>query len=800
MATSLVIVESPAKCKKIESYLGPSYKCLASFGHIRELNTKRGLSCIDTAGDFTPTFIESPGKKANIYKIRTALQNCSEVILATDDDREGEAIAWHICKVFDLPIDMTKRIIFHEVTKPALQQAIASPTRIDMDKVNAQLARQVLDLIVGYTVTPILWQQVSKFKKGSLSAGRCQTPALRIVYDNQKDIDAHPGKTGYDITGFFTEHDLPFKLNTHIDTEDDVGEFLDESVSHTHVMKRFKPINVKKCAPIPLTTSAIQQKASNLLRYSPKMTMRSCQILYESGFITYMRTDSKNYSKEFLEKTETFVAGKYGDEYVKQDLFKLSLKTDDVTSAQKTSKSKKQSNTRKSSKKAQAQDAHTQDAHEAIRPTDITRTSISSTGKITPKEVRLYNLIWTHALESCMSDATYKTMKIQISAPQTHQYRYSCEQVVFPGWKIVAGYEKTNPEFDFIQHIKTKKPISYNKIKACFSLFELKTHYSEAKLVSLLEKKGIGRPSTFASLIAKIQERDYVQKQDVTGKSLGCTDFELIGDTIEEIEHTKTVGGEKGKMVITPTGLIVIEFLLQHFDSLFCYDYTKKMENVLDIIAKGEKVWHTLCKSCHTELTGLCSNIKQDCSGRFDIDDIHTYMIGKYGPVIKMTQDGKTTFRAVKKDVSLDDLKAGLLSVEDVMEERKTTQNIIGTHKEKDVVVRSGKFGLYAQWAGKNYSLKGTEKDLSDITIRDVIPYLEGTKHANPNILRILTPSVSLRKGKFGQYIFYKNASMSKPRFLKLQGFSDVSTTPPDRCEPVTILNWLSETYSINTN
>ena len=794
MSYRLVIVESPAKCKKIESFLGNSYKCVASFGHIRELNTKKGLKCIDVEDNYNPIFIESPSKKKNIKNLRYMISKCSEVILATDDDREGEAIAWHICQVFKLSVTTTKRIIFHEITKTAVTRAVANPIIIDMNKVNAQLARQVLDLLVGFTISPVLWKHVSKFKRGSLSAGRCQTPALRLVYDNQKNIEAHPGKTGYDITGYFTKLNLPFKLNKKIDAADKTEDFLEETVSHDHMLSHDKIRNTTKKAPIPLTTSAIQQKASTNLRFSPKQTMRSCQTLYEAGYITYMRTDSKTYAKEFLGDAKKYIEKTYGDEYVKPNLFTLSTKgdTSDKTSKKKGKKDKKTTST---SKKGKA-DAHAQEAHEAIRPTKVIRTSIEKTKKIGRQEINLYKLIWSHTVETCMADATYKSLKSKISAPMTYHYAFHSEQVVFPGWKIVNGYEKTSKEYIYLQKIKKTKPLKYGKIKACYSLFDLKLHYTEAKLIRMLEERGIGRPSTFSSLITKIQDRSYVKKQDVKGKTIKCVDYELIDNEIEEIEHSKEVGGEKNKMVITPTGMVVIEFLLKHFTSVFEYSYTKNMEDVLDVIAKGNKIWYTLCKSCYTEIKSILEIMNETLQESIKIDDNHTYVIGRYGPVIKSKKDGKTIFYKIKTSVSLDDIKKGDLSIADIIQPKQSSDQKngkIGTYKNEDICVKEGKFGLYAIWNKKTYSLKYLAKTKEDISVETMIKLIDGKINTNPNVLRVLNDNLSIRKGKYGKYIFYKTSTMKKPKFLKLKGY----TNDPTTCQVSNILKWIQETYMV---
>ena len=303
--TKLVIVESPAKCRKIEKFLGNGYKCAASFGHIRGFDG--GLKAIDIDNHFKPAFRTLPKKAKYIKKLRMLIKKSSEVILATDDDREGEAIAWHLCQVFKLPINTTKRIIFHEITKSAIQHAIGNPTHLNMDKVCAQQARQILDLLVGFKISPILWKHISRNSKSGLSAGRCQTPALRLIYDNQKEIDNSPGKKVYETIGYFTKKNLEFKLNFNYSNEDSMGEFLESSIHFDHIYDVNKPKKISKKPPQPFSTSTLQQKASNELRFSPKQTMTLAQKLYENGYITYMRTDSKTYSKEFIIAAKLYI-------------------------------------------------------------------------------------------------------------------------------------------------------------------------------------------------------------------------------------------------------------------------------------------------------------------------------------------------------------------------------------------------------------------------------------------------------------------------------------------------------------
>ena len=587
----LVIVESPAKCKKIESYLGPGYKCIASFGHIREI--ANGLKSIDVKNNYDVMFKTIPSKGKYIKSLREAIKKSKEIILATDDDREGEAIAWHICKTFKLPVLSTKRIIFHEITKPAIKAAIANPTRINMDTVNAQLARQVLDLLVGFTISPILWKHISRNTEGSLSAGRCQTPALRLVYEQQKLINESPGRKVYDTTGIFTKKNISFTLNYNHEDEDKMADFLEESANFEHKYSVSKPRVTTKNPPIPFTTSALQQKASNEFNFSPKQTMRLAQTLYENGHITYMRTDSKKYSKEFVDTAKKYIKKEYGEDYVSNNIAKLV------------------NNEGGEKKKKKKKDNNAQEAHEAIRPTKININTLSVAGKITAREVKLYNLIWRNTVESCMSAAKYYSITAKITAPENHTYKYSSEQVIFPGWKIVEGYEEDNKEYTYLLSIKTNTVLDYKQIYSKVTLKDLKKNYTEAKLVQMLEKKGIGRPSTFSSLISKIQDRGYVKKQNVEGKKVNCVDFKLVGEELDEIETTRVFGNEKNKLIIQPVGIMVYEFLGKHFDNLFNYDYTKNMEDDLDKISKGEKIWHHLCDECNIQIKSSASEIKE---------------------------------------------------------------------------------------------------------------------------------------------------------------------------------------------
>ena len=785
MAYTLVIVESPAKCKKIEQFLGGGYKCIASFGHIRELT---GLKSINIDNNFEPIFTEIEGKKKQINEIKKYIRDAREVILAADDDREGEAIAWHICDTFNLSTETTKRMIFHEVTETAIKRAISDISTLNMDIVHAQHARQILDLIVGYTLSPILWNKISQKTKNGLSAGRCQTPALRLVYENQKDIDASPGKKVYNTIGYFTSKNIGFTLNYHHEDDTIMCEFLEETVNFEHIYSCGKIRDVNKQQPKPFTTSGLQQSASTELRLSPKDTMTSCQLLYEAGYITYMRTDSMTYSKEFILTARDYIIKHYGEQYININIDLLSERQ--VNNEIKTKKS-----TKKKDEKV------VQEAHEAIRPTNIGCTELGELGN---REVRLYNLIRRNTIESCLAPATYKAVTACITAPIVNddgsEYRYSTEQVVFPGWKIVAGYEVENPDYIFLQTIKNNTKINYKKITSKVSMKDLKNHYTEAKLVQLLEKNGIGRPSTFSSLIDKIQERGYVKKMDVKGKNITCVDFELDDAELSEIETSREFGNEKNKLIIQPIGILVLEFLLKHFNKLFEYEYTKNMEDSLDSIAKGSKIWHHLCKECFDEINKLSVDlIDNKIKESIKIDEYHSYTIGKYGPVIKCVNGNKTTFKNVRNDIDLDKLRKGEINLDNIIATKSQSGKNMGKYKNLDVILKSGQYGFYVECGEVRKSLNFKDKKsegikLDDITLDDIIPYLE----IESSYSRIINKNLSIRNGKFGDYIFYKTPKMKSPKFLKLTEFiKEYGKDSYKTCELELICHWIRSMYKI---
>ena len=766
MTYSLVIVESPAKCSKIEKFLGPGYKCLASFGHLTKLSS---LKNIDIENNFSLKFSIIEEKANTIQKLQKAINSANDVILATDDDREGEAIAWHICKLFNLSVSNTKRILFNEITETAIKNSINRITNLNLNIIHAQQTRQILDLLLGYRVSPLLWKNISSNINNSLSAGRCQTPALRLIYDNYIELKDNSGKKVYNTTGYFTDKIIPFSLEHNFDSTESVKEFLEKTKEFQHILSQETPKEVKRNPPQPFTTSTIQQTASNVLNFSPKITMQVCQKLYEEGLITYMRTDSKTYSKEFIDITTKFIEKSYGKDFINKNILNFA----------------NQDKQDKQDKK------NTQDAHEAIRPTNINITDIDKS--FDNKEIRMYKLIWKNTVQSCMEAAIYTSITFKITAPLDFIYKYIAEECRFLGWHLLNDSQKEDQKeiaYNYLPKIKNKK-VNFSKITSKVTIKDLKMHYTEARLVQLLEEKGIGRPSTFSSLIDKIQERNYVKKENVEGKVINCENLEVEKEenAIKTIIEEKSFGNEKNKLIIQPIGIAVIEFLLKHCETLFKYKYTEDLENKLDLIAKGDLDWLDTCKNYNTEILEFVEPISKDIKKEeYKLDDNHFYIIGKYGPVIKYVEDGKTLFKSIKENLDHEAIKRGEYKVEDIIEnENKSKGKLLGKYRDKDVYLKKGKFGLYIECGEDNKSIKNLKKNENQITLEDVKPFLES------KIVREINETLSIRKGNYGDYIFYKTPTMKKPQFYKLNTFDD----DHKKCSIETIKQWIKEKYNI---
>ncbi len=789
MSYTLLIVESPAKCSKIEKYLGPGYKVLGSYGHITHLSN---LKQIEFENNYKPNFEIADAKKSQVSKLKQAIFKAKEVILATDDDREGEAIAWHISQVFNLCPKTTKRIIFHEITEKAIKHGLENPGIINMNLVYAQQGRQILDLIVGFKISPILWEHIVSNKKNSLSAGRCQMPALRLVYDNYKEIESNPGKLSFNTSGIFTGKNIIFTLNYNHVSHNEIKNFLDLSKTFTHILSKENEKQTKKNPPCPFTTSGLQQSANNIMHISPKDTMSLAQKLYEGGYITYMRTDSKVYSEEFIKTGIDYITNNYKKSYINPNMLLIT---------QGLEKENKKEDKKKSKKKKD--DNNAQEAHEAIRPTNILIKSIPEDEDIfTARHRKLYKLIWNNTLESMMAPAVYKQLVVKITAPEEYIYKYSSEENIFPGWKAVQGVDD-DKYYAYLDSIKEGEIIP-KKIISKQTLKDLKSHYTEARLVQLLEQKGIGRPSTFSSLIDKIQERGYVNKENVEGKKLEIIDYILENGIINTERGEKEFGNEKNKLVITQVGILVVEFLIKYFNSLFEYDYTKRMEDDLDLIARGLKEYYLLCDDCNNLIENLisenCLYEKREKSSEqklnIKIDDKHKYIIGKNGPTIKyVKEDGSMGFYGVKPNIDMERLKNGEYKLEEIIVVKEDNIKLLGEHNGLSVYLKVGKYGYYLECGEIRKSLKSVKMNIpfKNIQLEDAIRIIEDASQVDNSLVRKIDNNLSIRNGRYGPYIFYKTERMKKPQFMKLVGFDDNVKT----CSLEYLKNWIKDKYTI---
>jgi len=783
-STHLMIVESPSKCKKIEGFLGSQYKCIASNGHIRTID---GLKSIDIKHNtFEPIYTIIDEKKSHVEYMKTIIQQYpkSNIILATDDDREGESIAWHICDIFELDPKTTKRILFHEITQHAIQESIQTPTVINLNLVNAQKSRQVLDMIVGYKISPMLWKYLYNNKENSLSAGRCQTPALRLIYDNHQEFLKNESTEKYKTMGCFFSKNLLFELSKEFDKKEEVLLFLENSKTWDHTISTTSPKSTIKNPPKPFNTSNLLQTTNNSLNMSPKETMQLCQTLYQEGWITYMRTDSTKYCKSFLEEMKIYIVSLY-----KKEEYIGSLQN--------------------------IENNDSANPHEAIRVTDIKLQAISHENT---RLCSLYKLIWRNTMESCMSTAKYNTVDINITAPMSLKYKYTIETPVFLGWKKVSNKEtetgSQNEDSGMLFYIKsianTEKPISYNWIESNVVIRGKHQYYTEANLINKLEELGIGRPSTFASIVEIIKERGYVKCQDIEGIQKSVTEYKLSEGKIIDKKTDKTFGSQKNKLVIQSLGIITLDFLIQNFNTLFSYDYTRIMEKELDIIATKNTdesanivSWNSVCKTCLNEITELLKPLSKVGKQSFALHG-HTdkfVVYDKYGPVIKQfLEDGSVKYISIKKSVNLDlnKLKSGEYTLEDLME---INEIHLGKYQEEDLYLKNGKYGMYAEWGDNKESIKTIDKPSDEITYEDVVEFL--TKKTEPqcvtpttsgNIIRILTDNLSIRKGKFGAYIYHKLPTMAKPKFYTLNKFTKLYSM----CEEQILIDWINNTYNLN--
>jgi DNA topoisomerase-1 len=766
----LLIVESPSKCSKIESFL--SCKCISSKGHLRELKV------LPKPGE-NPVFDIIDEKKTHIETMRKVIKNYNskDIYLATDDDREGEAIAWHICQVFGLPVDTIKRIIFHEVTKAALEKAVSTPRLINMALVRAQQARQVLDLTVGYRVSPILWKYLYRNRESSLSAGRCQTPALRLVYDNYKE--KKDMTQTYKVGGLFFPKKILFELTKEFDSQKDVMTFLESSKGFRYELLKEKLVKkeVVEGAPRPFHTSGLLQTASSQLRMSPKEVMSGCQQLYQDGHITYMRTESQQFCAEYLGEVRGFIENGFGQSYV-GDLDKL-------------------------------ENRDSGNPHEAIRATHLEVRKVEGSNVRVGK---LYELIWRNSVASCMAAYRGEQTSIYMSSPLAGTYYvHKVDVPVFMGWRgldsSVDVVKEQAAGAALVLYMKSQKEVICQRVSAEVAIHGKKTHFTEASLIKKLEDIGIGRPSTFASLVDTIIERGYVKKGDIEGTNLSIMEYVLEGDSIIEKAVEKKVGGEKGKLVIQPVGITVAEFLTEHFGSLFAYDYTREMELDLDKIATNTEGSKDICKNCNDEIERLIQPVEKR---RFVIKDSSDVVVfGRYGLMIQ--SGGSKNCRSVKEGIDMGRLSRGEYTLDELVEKKESRG--IGEYLGSAVSVAKGPFGWYVAYKEMKMGCKTLLTGVSDEDVQNkktvveeepndeevynaFVKYMETKdtpKDGVAGMIRELTPELSIRNGKYGGYIFYKTPSMKKPKFFSLKGFKESYRF----CQKDVLMEWIRTTHQI---
>ena len=736
MAKNLVIVESPTKAKTIEGFLGKEYTVKASQGHVRDLN-KNTLS-VNIDKNFEPEYEIPDEKKALVAELRKLSKAADTVWLASDEDREGESISWHLYEVLDLKKKDTKRIVFHEITKSAITNAIENPRDINMGLVNAQQARRVLDRLVGYELSPLLWKKV----KPALSAGRVQSVAVRLIVEREEEIKNFVQGSAYRVTAQFTftkdgqEYNLAAELPHRFENEQETRKFLESCMNADYKVDSIeKKPTVRYPAP-PFTTSTLQQEAARKLGFSVANTMRIAQQLYESGKITYMRTDSVNLSSLALGMAKKEIEKNYGAEYVKTRQYHTKSKG-------------------------------AQEAHEAIRPTYLDQQTIKGTAD----ERRLYELIWKRTIASQMADAQMERTNVNIGiSTNDKQFVATGEAILFDGFLKVyrESYDDaTEEDAAILPPIEVGTPLDMEKMEAQQRYTRPPFRYNEASLVKKMEELGIGRPSTYAPTISTIQKREYVTKGDVKGATQEFQIITLKNNKISEKKGKETIGTEKGKLLPTDIGVLVNKFLLQYFESIIDYNFTANVEKEFDQIEEGQREWNTMIrdfyKGFHNQIISTTEN-----SGKFSGEKMlgidpatgkKVYVkVGRFGPVAQIgdtESDEKPRFAGLKKDMSIESV-----TLEEVLK-LFDFPRILGEYEGKEIVVAVGRFGPYIRHDNKFYSLAKTDNPALVEYDRAVEIINEKRQKDLDNIILTFNQDPDLRvlNGRFGPYIAYKKTN-----------------------------------------
>ena len=761
MSKNLVIVESPAKAKTIEGYLGKDFLVKSSIGHIRDLPRKGGMS-IDVENGFTPKYEISPDKKTVVAELLKLSKSAETVWLATDEDREGEAIAWHLSEALKLKSEKTKRIVFNEITKTAILKAVDNPREIDVQLVNAQQARRVLDRLVGFELSPVLWRKV----KQGLSAGRVQSVAVRLIVEREKEIQEFKSVFEYKIVAqFYSGEGKLFKaeIPEKFKSKEDAIKFLNVCTNAEFKIEELQKKPAKKSPAAPFTTSTLQQEASRKLSFSVGQTMTVAQKLYEAGLITYMRTDSKNLSNDAIKAASDAINKMYGSEFIQNR--KYSVKTKGA-----------------------------QEAHEAIRPTDLSKSSIEGDRSWQ----RLYDLIWKRTIASQMSDAQLERTVVTISGTGTDAtFTARGEMIKFEGFlkAYLEGNDDEHEEQDgMLPKLEKGEDLIYKYINATQKFSKPKARFTEASLVKKLEDLGIGRPSTYASIITTIQNRGYVEK----GQSEGVLrEYEVItlegGSLNQELKSEKS-GSNKGKMLPTDIGIVVTEFLLQNFHNVMDYSFTAEVEKEFDFIARGDKKWNEMISKFYAPFVNKVNEVidnsesakGQRLLGQDPKSGENLYVkIGRFGPMAQIgeaTDEKKPRFASLLSTQSITSI-----TFEEALELFKLPR-VVGDFEGEEVVAAVGRFGPYLRHKGKFVSIKKDtgEEPLTIELEKSIELILAHRKAEAEKIINIFEgePLVQVLNGRYGPFIQIGQGTKKNKQNIKIpKGTEPKSLTREDCLE-----------------
>ncbi len=731
MAKNLVIVESPAKAKTIEKFLGKEFQVESSFGHIVDLPSKE--MAIDVENNFKPKYEVSADKKAVVKKLKDLSKKAETVWLASDEDREGEAIAWHLAEELKLEESQTKRIVFHEITKTAIKKAIENPRTINYNLVNAQQARRVLDRLVGYELSPILWKKV----RSGLSAGRVQSVSVRLIVEREREIENFESVSSFAVVAeFVTENGKVFKakLPKNFKTQEEAQAFLEKNIGAQYKVADLETKPAKKSPAAPFTTSTLQQEASRKLYYSVSQTMTLAQRLYESGLITYMRTDSVNLSQEAIKSAEEAIIDIYGKEFSKPRNFSTKAKG-------------------------------AQEAHEAIRPTDMSRQNV----KIDRDQARLYELIWKRTIASQMSDAKLERTNVTIEADKFNEnFLATGEVLLFEGFLKVylEGHDDEEEEQEgLLPALKVNEQLKNNGITATQRFTRPPARYSEAALVKKLEELGIGRPSTYAPTISTIISRNYVEKGTAEGIERNYQVLKLADKEISVATQVEKVGADKGRLIPTDIGIIVTDFLVKNFATILDYNFTAKVEESFDEIAEGNKDWTKMMNEFyshfHPTVIDVEKNAERESGERILGTDPKSgkpvsVRLGKFGPMAQIgdAEDENKQFASLNPNQNI-----GTISLEEALE-LFLLPKMLGEYEEKEVEVNNGRYGPYVRFDKMFVSLPKGEEPL-DVTLDRAIELIKEKQKAEAPIASYQDLPVQKGVGRFGPFIKWNNIFIS---------------------------------------